>query len=143
MRQSEDRLQVRALQCSSAGGRICPGTGTQHGCIEAGEDLNTRKHLQKNSRSGCTLYIPSAVAVVWCALLNAHMAGAAVGGMKLWGWLALSVITVTVVGAVAHWKGQRDALVKQHGSNTSLSSLDAADGEASESRSILRNDSPG
>ena len=49
------------------------------------------------------------------------------GGMRLWVMLALSVLTVTVVGAVAHWKGQRDAMGRQPGSSMSLSSLDAAD----------------
>ncbi|CAL5222738.1 g5145 [Coccomyxa viridis] len=48
------------------------------------------------------------------------------GGMRLWGMLALSVLTVTVVGAVAHWKGQRDAMTRHPGSSASLSSLDAA-----------------
>ena len=43
--------------------------------------------------------------------------------------LALSVLTVTVVGAVAHWKGQRDALIKHPGSSASLSSLDPANRE--------------
>ena len=49
------------------------------------------------------------------------------GWMQLWVMLALSVLTVTVVGAVAHWKGQRDAMGRHPGSSVSLSSLDAAD----------------
>lgn len=57
------------------------------------------------------------------------------GGMRLWGMLSLSVVAVTVVGAVAHWKGQRDALGKQPGSNTSLSSLDGAHGVPSDKAS--------
>ena len=52
--------------------------------------------------------------------------------MRLWGLLALSVVAVTVVGAAAHWKGQRDALGKQPGSNTSLSSLDGGNGVPSD-----------
>lgn len=44
----------------------------------------------------------------------------------MWVMLALSVLTVTVVGAVAHWKGQRDALGRQPSSSLSLGSLDAA-----------------
>ncbi len=45
--------------------------------------------------------------------------------------LALSFLTVTVVGAVAHWKGQRDALIRHPGSSASLSSLDPATREDS------------
>ena len=56
--------------------------------------------------------------------------------MRLWSVLPLSVLAVIVVGAVAHWKGQRDAMGRQLGSNTSLSSLDAAHGE--ECRAALR-----
>ena len=55
--------------------------------------------------------------------------------MRLWGMLALSGVAVTVVGVVAHWKGQRDALGKQPGSNTSLSSLDGANGVPSDKAS--------
>ena len=44
----------------------------------------------------------------------------------MWVMPTLSVLAVMVVGAVAHWKGQRDALGRQPSSSMFLSSLDAA-----------------
>ena len=51
--------------------------------------------------------------------------------MRWWALLASSIVAVVVVGAVAHWKGQRDALGRHPGSNASLSSLDGAANEES------------